>query len=54
VVARRKASEQMNIQIRGKSYLIEKSKRKMIAEDIKAALEYRLVIPAGEFYLTGY
>ncbi|MFQ6127104.1 MAG: uracil-DNA glycosylase family protein [Candidatus Heimdallarchaeota archaeon] len=25
----------------GKSYLIEKSKRKMIAEDIKAALEYR-------------
>jgi uracil-DNA glycosylase len=24
----------------GKSYLIEKSKRKMIAEDIKAALEY--------------
>lgn len=25
----------------GKSYLIEKSKRKMIAEDIKAALKYR-------------
>ncbi len=25
----------------GKSYLIERSKRKMIAEDIKAALEYR-------------
>ena len=25
----------------GKSYLIEKSKRKMLAEDIKAALEYR-------------
>ena len=25
----------------GKSYLIEKSKRKMIAEDIKAAMEYR-------------
>jgi len=25
----------------GRSYLIEKSKRKMIAEDIKAALEYR-------------
>ena len=27
----------------GKSYLIEKSKRKMIAEDIKAALEYQYI-----------